>query len=135
MLITNILRQVVETFLVSASRYCSPACARADVCVPRSNRRSTEIFCRCQRTAAGRTLENVLAVRTSKKQMFCNCCCCKLSSCHRTTSYANHWMVNALLIAIITLCFGGIHTYFGVSSDLFFLRIFSNFCPLNWLLV
>ena len=54
-------------------------------------------------------------------------------SCHRTASNA-YWMIRTLFIEV-TLVFGGIRTCLGISTDLMFLCVYSNSCPLNLLLV
>ena len=66
----------------------------------------------------------------------CNCCCSAyLSSCHRTASDANLLNNPHIFHYNDYFVIGGIRTCLGVSDDPMFLRISSNSCPLNLLLV
>ena len=67
----------------------------------------------------------------------CCCCCCSayISSCHRIASDANLLDDPHTFHYQDYFVIGRIRTCLGVSDDPMFLWIFSNFCPLNLLLV
>ena len=68
-------------------------------------------------------------------QKICCCCGAYLSSCPRTPPDADYWRIRALFHSNDYFVIRGIRTCLRVSTDLMFLWVSSNFCPLTLLLV